>query len=363
MLRVLIVDDDINVSACLRLLIPWKDVGCELIGTAANGQEGYNMAVELSPDIIICDIIMPVMDGPTLCKRVYETMSDVMFIFLSAYEDFTTAQLALQYHVQDYVLKPIDRNKINYLTGLLSELRQQCESKSYYTHLFHETGTGGQIVRALDEGDEEFFKRMFERLTKDTIASSIEIGYIRHFVDRLTVIIYDWLERSGIDCRAERAETFAAMRKANFKMDLIFIASECYFRHLRPDVISRPAYYEDISHQAEEYIDANISDPALSASTVAAHFNYSTDHLARIFRKYHERSLTGYITERRLELAMTMLKKNDCSINNVAEKTGFSNPGYFAQVFRKRFGLSPRDWRLRNLDKGRSALKGGKGRL
>ena len=161
MLKVMIVDDDRSVIDCLSQLIPWQEIGCALIASAANGQEGYNLAVERAPDLIICDIVMPVMDGTTLCRRIYETMSDVAFIFLSAYEDFTTAQVALQYHARDYILKPINRSKIDYITALLRDLSVQHEKSAYYMRLLHDSGTEEGIRRALESADTAFFESLF----------------------------------------------------------------------------------------------------------------------------------------------------------------------------------------------------------
>ncbi len=71
-MKVLIVDDDIYVLKGLKTLIPWGDLEPEIIGEARNGEEAFNIALEKSPDIIITDIKMPVMDGLELCKKIHE---------------------------------------------------------------------------------------------------------------------------------------------------------------------------------------------------------------------------------------------------------------------------------------------------
>ena len=252
MLKVMIIDDDSSVIDCLAQLIPWQEIDCSLIATAANGQEGYSLAIEQSPDVIICDIVMPVMDGTTLCRRVYETMSDVVFIFLSAYEDFTTAQVALQYHARDYILKPINRSKIEYITSLLRDLSVQREKSAYYMRLLHDSSMEASIRHALETKDEAFFESLFQRLTDDVIAFNLDISQIRNVVYRLINLLYSHLAQNQpeVDYAAERAEIFRKLEGLKFKADMIFLVSERYSQLLRSDGEARSGYIDTLAEQA-----------------------------------------------------------------------------------------------------------------
>lgn len=350
MFRVMIVDDDKSVIDCLSQLIPWREIGCTLISSAVNGLEGYNLAVEQQPDLIICDIIMPVMDGATLCRRVYETMSDVTFIFLSAYEDFTTAQIALQYHARDYILKPINRSKIDYITSLLHDLSVQHEKNAYYMRLLHDSGTEAGIRRALGSADTAFFESLFQRLTDDVIALKLDVGQIRNVVCRLLNLLYSHLAQSRpeIDYAAERAEAFRQLNDLKFKMDMIFLVSERYFQLLRSDAGGKPDYWGALAAQAAAYIDAHFCDSALTASSVAAHFNYSADYLGRLFSQACHETLAAYIGEKRVACAARLLIETRLSVNDVAAQCGYQSASYFARAFKKRFTLSPSDYRAIN---------------
>ena len=350
MLKVMIVDDDKSVVDCLAQLIPWQEIGCELIASAANGQEGYNLAVERSPDLIICDIVMPVMDGTTLCRRIYETMSDVSFIFLSAYEDFATAQVALQYHARDYILKPINRSKLDYITSLLRDAGIQHEKNAYYMRLLHDADTETAIRRALENSDEAFFESLFQRLTNDVIAFNLDIGQIRNVVYRLLNLLYSHLlhSQSEIDYAAERSETFRRLDGLKFKMDMIFLVSERYFQLLRSSAHSKTRYFDALAAQAAAYIDERFSDPSLTASSVAAHFNYSADYLARLFNQTYHETLASYIGEKRIAHAAKLLIETQLSVNDVTAQCGYQSASYFARAFKKRFTLSPSDYRTAN---------------
>ena len=88
MLKAIIVDDDRNVCQGLSKLIPWQKLGYELVGTASNGEDGHLLALEKEPDVIISDIVMPVVDGTDFLQRIMDTMSNATFIFISAYENY-----------------------------------------------------------------------------------------------------------------------------------------------------------------------------------------------------------------------------------------------------------------------------------
>ena len=347
-LNVLLVDDDVNVAQCIRQVIPWDDIGCQLIGVACNGLEGYNMAVELQPDIIICDLVMPVMDGAALCQRVFETMSDVSFIFLSAYEDFTTAQLAMKYHVLDYIIKPIGRDKIDYLSGLLEGIRQRSESNNFYMRLLYDRGTHARIDEALGAADLAYFQGLFQRFSEDITASNLDINHIRNVVYSLLNRLYDFLEGRGVDCVSERRETFEQLKTFRFKMDLVFVASERYFQHLRPESREPYSCYRSLTRQIEAYIDERFADPMLGVSAVAAHFSYSGDYLGRVFNQHAGRSITEYIARRRMEHGARLLRDTGLPVGDVARQSGYLSASYFARVFRKYHGLSPVDYRAKH---------------
>lgn len=358
MLRVMIVDDDQSVIDCLTQLIPWKEIGCTLISSAANGQEGYAYAIEQAPDVIICDIVMPIMDGTTLCRRIYETMSDVTFIFLSAYEDFSTAQTALQYHARDYILKPITRGKIDYLTQLLREAALQHENNGYYMRLLHDADMEREINRALDERRLPFFESLFQRLSDDVVSANLDISQIRNVVYRLFNLLYTALNRSqvNVDYAAERTATFIRLEGLKFKMDMIFLVSERYFQFLRGDQRSKSHYLDALAASAATYVDEHFCDPLLTASTVAAHFNYSADYLSRLFSQTYQTTLAGYISEKRIAYAARLLLETHLSISEITHACGYQSASYFARAFKKFFDISPSDYRLNNVSSKKGPL-------
>lgn len=103
--KVLLVDDELIILSGLKFLIDWEAIGCEIIDTASNGQEALRIIKEQSPDIVICDINIPVFDGLEVLKQSNEFNQNIVFIMLTNHQDFHLAQQALKHKAVDYILK------------------------------------------------------------------------------------------------------------------------------------------------------------------------------------------------------------------------------------------------------------------
>jgi two-component system response regulator YesN len=112
-IRVLVADDEEKVCQLICHLIDWDNLGMELIGTASNGEEALRMIEDKKPDLMLTDIRMPGYSGLELMKRARESSPDMEFIIISGYSSFEYAQTAIQYGVQDYILKPINQQLLD----------------------------------------------------------------------------------------------------------------------------------------------------------------------------------------------------------------------------------------------------------
>lgn len=105
MKSVIIVDDELIARLGLKSLISWKNYGYEIIGEAENGQQALELTKRLHPNILFCDMKMPVMDGPTLIRRLKDLQSPPQVIATSAYDEFQYVKQALKEGACDYLLK------------------------------------------------------------------------------------------------------------------------------------------------------------------------------------------------------------------------------------------------------------------
>lgn len=111
MYKVLIVEDEDIIRKGLVYTIPWGDMGCVVVGEAANGVDGVSQIEKLHPDIVMVDINMPVKDGLEMLRETIER-HHFSAIILSGYSSFDYAKTAVHLGVTEYLLKPIDRDEL-----------------------------------------------------------------------------------------------------------------------------------------------------------------------------------------------------------------------------------------------------------
>lgn len=111
MARVLVVDDDPDVRQLVEMKLRLD--GIETL-TAANGQEALDMLAEHDVDLVVLDLMMPVMDGIETCKRIRadESRSELPVIMLTANSQATDIQTGLLTGATDYVVKPFSPREL-----------------------------------------------------------------------------------------------------------------------------------------------------------------------------------------------------------------------------------------------------------
>jgi len=106
MYTVVIVDDDRLIIRGLSSVVPWQKLGCRVVGTAVDGQQGIQLIRECRPDILLTDIRMPNMDGLAMAAAVRSEFPRMQMSVLTAYRDFDYARQAIRLGVCRYLLKP-----------------------------------------------------------------------------------------------------------------------------------------------------------------------------------------------------------------------------------------------------------------
>ena len=106
LIRVLIVDDHPMVRKGLTAFLQFID-GLALIGEARNGVEAIQWCERSQPDVILMDLLMPVMDGVTAIRTIREQWPQIQIIALTSFQEQELIQEALQAGAISYLLKDI----------------------------------------------------------------------------------------------------------------------------------------------------------------------------------------------------------------------------------------------------------------
>ncbi|MBP1989146.1 response regulator transcription factor [Paenibacillus eucommiae] len=133
--KVLVVDDEVPIRENLRMF-SWAQHNFALVGEARHGQEALALCRSREPDIILTDIVMPVMDGLSLTRHIKEWRPEVQVILLTCHSDFSYAREALVLGACDYLLKGTYRDhellaSLNKAKGLMSKKESDVPEKRY----------------------------------------------------------------------------------------------------------------------------------------------------------------------------------------------------------------------------------------
>lgn len=111
MKRILIIEDQAPMRRNLALMLEME--GFEVL-TAENGKVGVEIALQRQPDLIVCDVMMPELDGHGVIQtlRAADATSTTPFIFLTARIDQGDVRIGMNFGADDYLAKPVMREDL-----------------------------------------------------------------------------------------------------------------------------------------------------------------------------------------------------------------------------------------------------------
>ena len=111
-MKILIVDDEELTRCGVIASVEWEKLGIDEIYQADDGINGLEIAMRNNPDIILCDVRMPRMDGITMLERIEKSSPSTVVIFMSGYSDKEYLKAAIQLKAIDYIEKPIEPGEL-----------------------------------------------------------------------------------------------------------------------------------------------------------------------------------------------------------------------------------------------------------
>lgn len=407
-MKLLIADDDEILLAGL-LKMDWEGQGFQLVGTAANGQEAYDLALRHCPDLILSDIQMPGMTGIELAKRMAELLPHCRMILLTGYDEFEYAREALKLRVADYILKGESREHIfkalkaaaaevlsradtetlsqkglllqrrNKLSNLLSpgetsgcdaaslgfDFDRHCYRLAVLRVLQEDALSGGvrpsaegTINQTLMELCGDFFK---ERGKPDYFLSYQ--NYIAAFLEldgwdeQEAVFFWEALREKALEKKL-RIAVGVGRGCDNWHSlpdsydDAVFAAEEITLAGKREKTVSvyRSVSCPDCSQmkmigEIRNYIYQNYGNKSLSLNEISEKLHISPAYISTLFKRYTDENFKNYLVRLRIKKACELLYKTNLCTYEIADQTGYPNSQYFSVMFKKHVGVSPTEYR------------------
>ena len=196
-IRVLITDDHGVVRQGLRMFLS-LDPDIEVVGEAENGQEAVSMARELKPDVVLMDLLMPVMDGIEATRAIRSEMSDVEVIALTSVLEDSSVTGAVRAGAIGYLLKDTDAEELHRAIREAAEGRVQLAPEAA-ARLMREIRSP-ESPEALTERETEVLRLLARGKANKEIASDL-------FIEEKTVKahISSILRKLGVRSRTQAA--------------------------------------------------------------------------------------------------------------------------------------------------------------
>ena len=169
MLSILVVDDEKFIRKGLSATVKEAGTQFEICGEAANGLEALSLIRNHRPDVVVTDIKMPKMNGIELVERLSLEYPEIRKIILSGFDEFDYVRESMKNGAVDYILKPVDEERVKKLLYSLDEEINKEKIKNHqeieeYKRLFLESVIEG---KSLTPKDSEKWKFAHSELFKN----------------------------------------------------------------------------------------------------------------------------------------------------------------------------------------------------
>lgn len=173
MIRILITDDHSVVRQGLRMFLELDD-DLDVVGEAANGAEAVAMAKELQPDVVVMDLLMPVMDGLTAISTIRKEMPGIELVALTSVLEDASVVGAVRAGAIGYLLKDTNADELRRAVRAAAADQVQLSPEAA-VRLMREV-RAPEMPDALTQRETEVLRLLAEGQSNKEIASNLSIG-------------------------------------------------------------------------------------------------------------------------------------------------------------------------------------------
>ncbi|MBQ8094206.1 MAG: response regulator [Clostridia bacterium] len=345
-IRILIVDDEPEIVEGLGMLLTSRSADYKVIGTARDGLEGFDRAIELHPDIVITDIRMPQASGLDMIRDIQAYEARTEFILISGYADFEYAKRAMEYGVQFFLTKPIDEEELFRDIEKIRSKWTREEEFAELSDLFSE-----EQLRPREEA-----MMLQDRQTlRETVMSLFEVLRSQPLSPEnlrmicLNLVLY-----------GTRKYPYASLRINNY-LGKNVLSSRSVSRLASPDELENWTFNllagageilendsvqgkRDLIAEARAYIQDNYAKN-ITLNDIAAQFYVNPFYFSQLFKKKTGVTYQKYLTGLRMKRAEVLLRETDLKVYEICEKVGYTDTNYFSKLFERSTGKKPSAYR------------------
>lgn len=402
MIKAIIVDDEQITRKGLIEFVDWSSLDIEVVGEATDGQEGLELCKKVQPEIAICDVRMPKMDGIELAKNIRFLLPQCKVIFLSGYSDTDYLKSAIKLKAVDYIEKPFNlvefqellkktvdnlkQEKQKYLEDQRMKIKME-KSIPYFKNtliasiLQNENIDKDKIQEGLDilninfPLDAKYMCCILKSVNKNQHNEILEVvnktgnrkgiyfisgsneseviillalrdnesfNGINSFGNLILMTLNDTQKLSVSGAFGSVVSSIKELNKS-YEEAQETIKSKGY-KAKNTIIIYDPNKDKSIIRDIESYIQDNYQSN-ISINAIASSVYLTPQYLCKLYKKETGETVNDYITKVRIEQSKRLLRDRRYKLYEIAEKVGYNDANYYARVFKKITGLNPSEYR------------------
>lgn len=355
---------------------------------AARAEDAVKVMEEQHIHIVLTDILMPGMNGLEFMKISKRRYPYVKWVVISAHSEFSYAQEAVRLGAKDYLLKPIGKNKLQeIINNLTEEIQKDSDISRQGERLraslrFLREGVFQRLASGLDIGNldigpfiEDFSNYYLVMVQMDPGDRSVRLEHfiVENVLSELVerhgrgfVVSYDRQSLLGLvtlrensvieEFQQEVREHLTHYLKVPFQilhsgLSYDFSTVPQVVKRLREASASQAFELEPLKGSGEKAIDVALHyikehyAEDLSLEKMASVVFLNPAYFSQLFKHKTGQGYKEYVTSLRLEQAKLLLLNPKLKLAEIAERVGYQDMRHFTQMFRKRFQLTPTEYR------------------
>jgi two-component system response regulator YesN len=384
MIKMLIVEDSVSEREILSKYVNWRLIDIEIVGCAANGLQGLELARKNFPDIILTDVKMDIMDGITMAKKIREENPHVQIVFLSSYDDFEYAQEAITINAAAYLTKPADEFT---LLKTIKQTADKCQrNKEAFLHdssseqLTHQALLYKVLSGTYTDSDRQLIEQKFPWITQGAymlymIAFDTETPVPPDIMRRLLQLPKQYCIQIS-NCCIVGIALQSAFREQDLQAQINRQAASAFFRiTVTPAISDLPSvsqkFFEllkksliqtsdsvdscrtvpakkwskqDIVDMVKQFIDQHFAEE-ISVQIIARELHFTPNYISTVFKAVCGKSISAYLMDVRIGHAIQLMQQTDLTINEISLMCGYENVTYFYIQFKKAKNATPAEYR------------------
>ncbi len=333
------------------------------------------------------------MNGIAAMKRLKEELPSCKMVVISGYDEFRYAQEAIRLQVEDYILKPVNPEKLHQLLlevheSLEKEITQQTylrqaksQLKKNYNQLMirffidwiEEQLVQDEITEQLafldlpvekpvqymiikwpeyhqnqtymQENDRQVYLFAIENIVKELLEGKQAVVF-RDRIHLLNVCLWDTIPQELIKKIEASIKEYLDITVLQHVVQVEGEITDLHiaYENCKEEVDSK-LRISPIVKEAQEYVHEHYLDPSITLEKVAAALHISTVYLSRMMKQELGISYVGLLTQMRINKAADLLKTTDMTIRDISEFVGYDSQHYFSTTFKKITGVSPKQFK------------------